>query len=82
MVVLHKVDLKTCDLVEVLLIEAFKEETPCIAKDLGLEDEQVGDVGGGDGVGHMGVGDCLSCQAGAVADLRGRPPLAPLTLAA
>jgi hypothetical protein len=39
-------------------------------------------VGGGDGVGHMGVGDCLSCQAGAVADLRGRPPLAPLTLAA
>ncbi len=31
---------------------SLKEETPRIAKDLGLEDEQVGDVGGGDGVGH------------------------------
>jgi hypothetical protein len=61
---------------------SFKKEAPCIAKDLGPEDEQIGNVGGGDGVGHMGVGDCLSCQAGAVEDLRGRPPLAPLTLAA
>ncbi len=34
------------------LIEAFKKETPRIAKDLGLKDEQVGDVGGCDGVGH------------------------------
>jgi hypothetical protein len=34
------------------LVEAFKKETPRIAKDLGLKDEQVGDVGGGDGVGH------------------------------
>jgi hypothetical protein len=54
-VVLHKVDLKPSDLVEVLLVEAFKKEAPRIAKDLRLEDEQVGDVGGGDGVGHGGA---------------------------
>ncbi len=30
------------------------QKHPRIAKDLGLEDEQVGDVGGGDGVGHGG----------------------------
>jgi hypothetical protein len=35
-----------------LLVETFKKEPPRIAKDLGLQDEQVGDVGGGDGVGH------------------------------
>ena len=51
-VVFHKVHIHAGDLVEILLVEAFKKEAPRIAKDLGLEDEQVGDVGGGDGVGH------------------------------
>ena len=53
-VVFHKVHIHAGDLVEILLVEAFKKEAPRIAKDLGLEDEQVGDVGGGDGVGHGG----------------------------
>jgi hypothetical protein len=39
-------------LVEVLLIETFKKETPRIAKDLGLKNEQVRYSGGRDGVGH------------------------------
>ncbi len=49
---LHKVHIQTSDPVEVLLVETLKKDPPRIAKDLGLEDEQVGDVGGGDGVGH------------------------------
>ena len=52
MVVLHKVHIQTGNLLEILLVEAFKKEASRITKDLGLEDEQVGDVGGGDGVGH------------------------------
>jgi hypothetical protein len=43
-------------LLEVLLVEAFKKEASAVAEHFGLEDEQVGDVGGGDGVGH-GVND-------------------------
>ena len=41
-------------MVEVLLVEAFKKEASAVTKHFGLEDEQVGDVGGGDGVGQMG----------------------------
>ena len=59
-VVLHKVHILTGNLFEVLLVEALKKETPRIAKDLGLKDEQVGDVGGGDGVGHGLVNGCGS----------------------
>jgi hypothetical protein len=53
-VVLHKVHIQAGDLLEVLLVEAFKKEAPRITKDLGLENEQVGDVAGDDGVGHWG----------------------------
>jgi hypothetical protein len=41
-------------MVEVLLVEAFKKEASAVAEHFGFEDEQVGDVGGGDGVGHGG----------------------------
>jgi hypothetical protein len=51
-VVLHKLHIQPRGLVEVLLIETFKKETPRIAKDLGLKNEQVRYSGGRDGVGH------------------------------
>jgi hypothetical protein len=51
-VVLHKVHIQASDMVEVLLVEAFKKEASAVAEHFGFEDEQVGDVGGGDGVGH------------------------------
>ncbi len=54
MVVLHKVHIQASDLLEVLLVEAFKKEASAVAEHFGLEDEQVGDLGGGDGVGHGG----------------------------
>ncbi len=53
-IVLDKVHIQASDLVEVLLVEAFKKEASAVAEDFGLEDQDVGDVGGCDGVGHVG----------------------------
>ena len=52
MVVLHKFHIQAGDLVEVLLVEAFKKGASAVTEHFGLEDEQVGDAGGADGVGH------------------------------
>jgi hypothetical protein len=51
-VVLNKVHIQAGDLLEVLLVEAFKKEASAVAEHFGLEDQNVGDVGGSDGVGH------------------------------
>lgn len=65
MAVLHEVHLQASGLVEVLLVEAFKEEAPAITNDFGLEDEHIGD-GGGDGwvpFGHATATLCREQQA-------------------
>ena len=64
-VVLHKVHIQTGDLLEVLLVEAFKKEASAVAEHFGLKDEQVGDVGGGDGVGHISLARCCRSRLGA-----------------
>ena len=63
-VVLHKVHIQAGDVVEVLLVEAFKKEASAVAEHFGLEDQDVGDVGGGDGVGHGGLQLALTFQCG------------------
>lgn len=67
-VVLHKAHIQASDLLEVLLVEAFKKEASAVAEHFGLEDQNVGDVGGGDGVGHGGYNSRWLFSAAGIAD--------------
>jgi hypothetical protein len=64
-VVLHKIHIQAGDLVEVLLVEAFKKEASAVAEHFGLKGQQVGDVCFGDGVGHISEARCCRSRLGA-----------------
>ena len=51
-VVFQKVHIHAGDLVEVLLVEAFKKEASAVTENFGFEDEDVGDICFCNGVGH------------------------------